>query len=154
MMFVIPFAIDALRARLLSRPRRRPAYVRKPKVTGRRVYARPVSHRADSRRPSYSHPVSRVRRAITGRRAPTVAKRRARPQRRDAVPRDTRAVGRAIVKYVPRTINASVRAWLTDQAHARRSHRHPDAGHRRQHVYLPNIGWCWETDEHPKVSMS
>lgn len=145
----------------------RPRYVRKAKVTGRRIYARPAGHRADSTRPSYSHPATRARRAVRSlltvprvRRAlrtalPTIPARTRRPKgvRRESTPaRSTRAVGRAVVLYVPRTVNASVRAWLADARHACRSHRHPSAGHRRDHVYLPNIGWCWDTDEFPRVT--
>jgi hypothetical protein len=56
------------------------------------------------------------------------------------------------VLYVPRTVNASVRAWLANPRHGARSHRAPSAGHRREHYYLPNIGWCWDTDEYESVT--
>ena len=165
-MFVqINAAYAALRDRIGGRRPEPGRYVRKAKVTGRRVYARPVSHRADSRRPSYSHPATRARRAFreaftaprvrraTRTAVPNAPARRQRPATpRDAAPsRSTRAIGRAVVRY--RTVNASVRAWLADPRHGARSHRAPDAGHRRAHVYLPSIGWCWDTEELPKVSM-
>ena len=169
-MFVqINEAYAAVRRRLEPR-RRQPTearYVRKSKVTGRRVYARPAGHRADVRRPSYSHPAYRARRFLAMNPVPHSAApvgyrpRRRRPRsaavafrRETARARDTtRAVGTAVVLYVPRTVNATVRAWLRDQYHPRKSHRHPDAGHRRQHIYLPNIGWCWETDQFQKVTI-
>jgi hypothetical protein len=168
-MFVqINDAYAALRRRLeRRRPPACPRYVRKPKIAGRRIYARPGgAHRASSTRPSYSHPACRARRAVRAalttsrvRRAartalPSMPTRRHRPATRshdDSPARDMRAIGRAVVRQIPTTVNLAVRAWLADARHGARSHRHPDAPHRRDHVYLPNIGWCWVTDEHPKV---
>ena len=165
-MFVqINDAYAALRRRLeRRRPEPSARYVRKPKVVGRRVYARPASHRADTRRPSYSAPAYRARRALAMNPVPRPVAprpRRRRPRtaamafrRETARVRDIHAVGRAVVRYMPRTVNATVRAWLADQNHPRKSHRHPAAGQRREHVYLPNIGWCWGTDEFQKVTIS
>lgn len=159
---VIALVLAALRTRARVRVGKPTGkYVRKPRI------GPPARHRAGTLRPSYSHPATRARRAVRSvltpprvRRAlrsalPTIPRRTARPRlaaRESAPPRSTRAIGRAVVRYVPRTVNAAVRAWLNDPRRPRRSHRHPDAGHRRQHIYLPNIGWCWETDEYPRVS--
>jgi len=167
-MFVqINDAYAALRRRL---ERRRPPtralarYARKPKVTGRTVYGQyPGTHRASAIRPSYSHPALRAERivraaTVPAHRSPAPVRRRRAPaaRPRDASPaRDIRAVGRAVVLCKIPTINAAVTAWFNDPAHGARSHRaggnDPHAPHRREHVYLPNIGWCWVTDEHPKV---
>lgn len=163
-MFVqINDAYAALRRRLERRrppTRARAQYVRKSKVTGRTVYGQyPGAHRASATRPSYSHPALRAERVVRAatvpaRPTPVPLRRRRAPLAtpRDASPpRDTRAVGRAVVLRKIPTINAAVMAWFNDPHHGARSHRHPDAPHRRDHVYLPNIGWCWVTDEHPKV---
>ena len=165
-MFVqINDAYAAIRRKL---ERRRPAapegcYVRKPKVSGRRIYARPAGHRSDAKRPSYSHPAYRARRMLAMNPVPRSAAPAYRPRRRrprsaavafrreSSPPRSTPAIGRAIVRYVPRTLNAAVRAWLADERHPCRSHRRPGAPHRRDQFYLPNIGWCWVTDEFPEV---
>lgn len=162
---MIALIVAALRTRsrvVVGKPTGR--YVRKPKVTRP---PRAGLHRARLTRPSYSHPASRARRVVrqvltpprvrrsTRSALPTILRRTARTSRRESAPaRSTRAIGRAVVRYVPKTINASVRAWLADQKHPRRSHRHPEAGHRREHIYLPNIGWCWDTDEYTRVSTS
>lgn len=164
---MIPLLIDVLRTRMRTRVGKPTAarYVRKPTVSRRPE--RIGRHRASVTRPSYSHPATRARRAVRSiltpprvRRAlrfalPTVPVRRSRPRptsRESAPPRSTRAVGTAVVLYVPRTVNVAVRAWLNDRNHPRKSHRHPDAGYRRAHVYLPNIGWCWGTDEYERVT--
>jgi hypothetical protein len=125
------------------RPSGQSRYVRKSKVAERTVYGRePGRHAASTVRPSYSHPSNRRRRAVRA----LLTSRRPRVGARESVPpRSARLAGQRV--------NATVRAWLADRQHPRRSHRHPDAPHRRQHTYLPCIGWCWVTDEYPKVTV-
>jgi hypothetical protein len=119
-------------------------YVRKQRVAPR-VAAYGGRHRASVIRPAYSAP-SRVIRPV--RRAVYVVTRAVRPSARPVTPRLlARRSGVRVREAAPArsSVNVTIRAWLADQGHGARTHR--ARPRRRDHVYLPSIGWCWDTGQ-------